>query len=79
VILLDTSVVSAVMLRRPDPAVVPELRYGVGPSPIKHRNDSGAHCIAMAHEAQLATRNVGHFSDTSICLINPFATDPHSG
>ena len=35
--------------------------------------------IAMAHEAQLATRNVGHFSDTSICLINPFATDPNSG
>jgi len=35
--------------------------------------------IAMANEAQLATRNVGHFSDTIICLINPFATDPHSG
>ena len=113
-ILLNTNVVSAVMRRRPDPAVVVvlELRYGVGSSPIDHRNDSGAHCtarwarcsaghpigaqrktqgrsmdlrdtliagIAMANEAQLATRNVGHFSDTSICLINPFATDPHSG
>ncbi len=35
--------------------------------------------IALAHEAQLATRNVRHFSDTTISLINPFATDPHYG
>jgi predicted nucleic acid-binding protein len=33
--------------------------------------------IAMAHEAQLATRNVRHFSDTTISLINPFSTDSH--
>jgi len=35
--------------------------------------------IALAHEAQLATRNVRHFSDTIISLINPFATDPDQG
>ena len=35
--------------------------------------------IAMAHEAQLATRNVRYFSDTTISLINPFATDPNQG
>ena len=29
--------------------------------------------IALAHEAQLATRNRRHFSDTTISLINPFA------
>ena len=32
--------------------------------------------IALAHEAQLATRNVRHFSDTTVSLINPFSTDP---
>lgn len=46
-ILLDTNVVSAVMLQRPDPEVeVFELRYGAGPSSIDHRNDPGAHCTA---------------------------------
>jgi toxin FitB len=29
--------------------------------------------IALAHQAQLATRNSRHFSDTTISLINPFA------
>jgi predicted nucleic acid-binding protein len=29
--------------------------------------------IALAHEAQLATRNRRHFSDITISLINPFA------
>ena len=28
--------------------------------------------IALAHRAQLATRNSRHFSDTTISLINPF-------
>ena len=28
--------------------------------------------IALAHQAQLATRNTRHFSDTSISLIDPF-------
>jgi predicted nucleic acid-binding protein len=28
--------------------------------------------IALAHQAQLATRNSRHFSDTTISLINPF-------
>ncbi len=143
-ILLDTNVVSAVMLRRPDPAVVAwldrtdprqvwlpsvvvfELRYGAAIHPDASRRrklELGLHRlitemiqeriapldgraaqqaallaaqrktqgrsvdlrdtliagIAMAHEAQLATRNVRHFSGTAICLINPFTTDPHSG
>ena len=29
--------------------------------------------IALAREAQLATRNLRHFDDTTISLINPFA------
>jgi len=28
--------------------------------------------IALAQQAQLATRNSRHFSDTTISLINPF-------
>ena len=28
--------------------------------------------IALAREAQLATRNLRHFNDTTISLINPF-------
>ena len=28
--------------------------------------------IALAHQAQLGTRNSRHFSDTTISLINPF-------
>ena len=28
--------------------------------------------IALAREAQLATRNLRHFDDTTISLINPF-------
>jgi predicted nucleic acid-binding protein len=28
--------------------------------------------IALAHQAQLATRNLRHFSDTGLSLINPF-------
>lgn len=33
--------------------------------------------IALAQESQLATRNVRHFSETSIRLINPFGTGTH--
>ena len=33
--------------------------------------------IALAHGARLATRNVRHFSDTTISLINPFPPDPN--
>ena len=140
-ILLDTNVVSAVMLQRPDPAVVAwldridprqvwlpsvvvfELRYGAAIHPDASRRqklelalhrlitemiqeriapldaraaqqaalmaaqrktqgrlldlrDTLIAGIALAHEAQLATRNVRHFSDTTISLINPFSTDP---
>ena len=32
--------------------------------------------IALACEAQLATRNVRHFDDTTISLINPFGSLP---
>jgi predicted nucleic acid-binding protein len=32
--------------------------------------------IALAHGARLATRNVRHFSDTTISLINPFPPAP---
>lgn len=28
--------------------------------------------IALAHQAQLATRNSRHFSDTTISLIDPY-------
>ena len=137
-ILLDTNVVSAVMLRRSDPAVVAwldrldphqvwlpsvvvfELRYGAAVHPDANRRchlerqvntliddliqqriaplDAAAaqHAavlaaqrkaegrpvdlrdtliagIALAHEAQLATRNVRHFNDTGLSLINPFS------
>ena len=143
-ILLDTNVVSAVMLQRPDPEVVAwldridprqvwlpsvvvfELRYGAAIHPDASRRqklelalhrlitemiqeriapldalaanqaallaaqrkmqgrsvdlrDTLIAGIALAHEAQLATRNVRHFSDTTISMINPFATDPHYG
>jgi len=33
--------------------------------------------IALAYGARLATRNVRHFSDTIISLINPFPPDPN--
>jgi hypothetical protein len=137
VILLDTNVVSAVMLQRPDPEVVAwldqqdprqvwlpsvvvfELRYGTALHPDASRRrkmeqnlkqlianliqgriapldglaaqkaavlaaerkkqgrpvdlrDTLIAGIALAHEAQLATRNVRHFSDTTLSLINPF-------
>ena len=137
-ILLDTNVVSAVMLQCPDPAVVAwldrldpsqvwlpsvvvfELRYGAAVHPDASRRrklelalkrliaeliqeriapldaraaqqaaelaaqrkrqgrpvdlrDTLIAGIALAHEAQLATRNRRHFSDTTISLINPFA------
>lgn len=32
--------------------------------------------IALAHQAQLATRNLRHFSDTDLSLINPFPEPP---
>ena len=32
--------------------------------------------IALAHQAQLATRNLRHFSDTGLSLINPFPEPP---
>ena len=137
-ILLDTNVVSAVMLQRPDAAVVAwldqlhpsqvwlpsvvvfELRYGAAVYPETSRRhkldlaikrllaeliqeriapldecaaqqaallaaqrkmqgrpvdlrDTLIAGIALAHQAQLATRNCRHFSDTTISLINPFA------
>lgn len=34
--------------------------------------------IALANGARLATRNVRHFSDTTISLINPFPPAPDS-
>ena len=140
-ILLDTSVVSAVMVQRPDPDVVAwldqidprqvwlpsvvvfELRYGAAIHPDASRRrklelalkrliaeliqeriapldaraaqqaallaaqrkrqgrtvdlrDTLIAGIALAQEAQLATGNVRHFSDTTISLINPFGADP---
>jgi toxin FitB len=137
VILLDTNVVSAVMLQRPEPAVVAwldqvdhrqvwlpsvvvfELRYGAALHPDATRRRTLEHNlarlideliqeriasldaaaaqraallaaqrktqgrtvdlrdtliagIALAHQAQLATRNLRHFSDTGLSLINPF-------
>ncbi len=96
-ILLDTNVVSAVMLQSPDAAVVAwldqlepsqvwlpsvvvfELRYGAAVHPDATRGRKLMLAIqrliagiALAHQAQLATRNSRHFSDTSISLINPF-------
>lgn len=136
-ILLDTSVVSALMKKHPDPAVVHwldqqsaaeiwlpsvvvfELRYGaaIHPDPGRRRllqeglqtllnqliaervapldalasqraallaaarrangrsidlRDTLIAGIALAREAQLATRNLRHFDDTTISLINPF-------
>jgi toxin FitB len=141
VILLDTNVVSAVMVQRPDPDVVAwldqidprqvwlpsvvvfELRYGAAIHPDASRRrklelalkrliaeliqeriapldaraaqqaallaaqrkrqgrtvdlrDTLIAGIALAQEAQLATGNVRHFSDTTISLINPFGIDP---
>jgi predicted nucleic acid-binding protein len=138
VILLDTNVVSAVMQKHPEPAVVQwlndqssaeiwlpsvvvfELRYGaaIHPDPGRRRllqngvqalldqliqervasmdalaaqkaallaaarrakgrvvdlRDTLIAGIALACEAQLATRNVRHFEDTTISLINPFS------
>jgi toxin FitB len=138
VILLDTNVVSAVMQKHPEPAVVQwlndqssaeiwlpsvvvfELRYGaaIHPDPDRRRllqngvqalldqliqgrvasmdalaaqkaallaaarrakgrvvdlRDTLIAGIALACEAQLATRNVRHFEDTTISLINPFS------
>lgn len=140
-ILLDTNVVSAVMVQRPDPDVVAwldqinprqvwlpsvvvfELRYGAAIHPDASRRrklelalkrliaeliqeriapldaraaqqaallaaqrkrqgrtvdlrDTLIAGIALAQEAQLATGNVRHFSDTTISLINPFGIDP---
>ena len=137
VILLDTNVVSALMQKQPDPAVVQwldqqsaaeiwlpsvvvfELRYGaaIHPDPGRRRllqegvqtlldqliaervapldalasqraallaaarrangrsidlRDTLIAGIALAREAQLATRNLRHFDDTTISLINPF-------
>jgi predicted nucleic acid-binding protein len=137
VILLDTNVVSAVMQKHPEPAVLQwlndqssaeiwlpsvvvfELRYGaaIHPDPGRRRllqdgvqalldqliqervasmdalaaqraallaaarrakgrvvdlRDTLIAGIALACEAQLATRNVRHFEDTTISLINPF-------
>jgi len=137
VILLDTNVVSAVMQKHPEPAVLQwlndqnsaeiwlpsvvvfELRYGaaIHPDPDRRRRlqdgvqmlldqliqervasmdalaaqkaaflaaarrakgrvvdlrDTLIAGIALACEAQLATRNVRHFHDTTISLINPF-------
>ncbi len=136
-ILLDTNVVSAVMQKHPEPAVLQwlndqssaeiwlpsvvvfELRYGaaIHPDPGRRRllqegvqalldqliqervapmdslaaqkaallaatrrakgrvvdlRDTLIAGIALACEAQLATRNVWHFDDTTISLINPF-------
>ena len=136
-ILLDTNVVSAVMQKHPEPAVLQwlndqssaeiwlpsvvvfELRYGaaIHPDPGRRRllqdgvqalldqliqervasmdalaaqraallaaarrakgrvvdlRDTLIAGIALACEAQLATRNVRHFEDTTISLINPF-------
>jgi predicted nucleic acid-binding protein len=119
VILLDTNVVSAVMLQRPDPEVVAWLdrisrrqklelalhrlitemiQERIAPLDARAANQAALFAaqrkmqgrsvdlldtliagIALAHEAQLATRNVRHFSDTTISLINPFATDPQYG
>ena len=31
--------------------------------------------IALARQAQLATRNVRHFNDTGLSLVNPFPQD----
>jgi predicted nucleic acid-binding protein len=138
VILLDTNVVSAVMLQSPDAAVVAwldqlepsqvwlpsvvlfELRYGAAVHPDASRRrklelaiqrliaeliqeriapfdgraalqaaqlaaqrktngrpvdlrDTLIAGIALANQAQLATRNTRHFSDTTISLIDPFA------
>ncbi len=142
-ILLDTNVVSALMLQRPDThvlhwldqqdprqvwlpgVVVFELRYGAAVHPDSRRRDKLDHAlrrliheliqeriapldraaadqaallaaerqnrgcsvdlrntliagIALAHQARLATRNVHHFNDTTISLINPFPPDPSS-
>ena len=144
VILLDTTVVWAVMLRRLDPAVVAwldrlephrvwlpgvvvfALRYGAAVHPdanrrrhlerqlntliaelIQHRiapldapaaqkaallaaqrkvqgrpvdlRDTLIAGIALAQQAQLATRNLRHFSDTGLSLINPFSSEAGLG
>lgn len=143
-ILLDTNVISAVMLHRPDPAVMAwldrqdphqvwlpslvvfELRYGVAvhPDPNRRRHlerqlntliddliqqriapldapaaqkaallaaqrkaqgrsvdlrDTLIAGIALAQQAQLATRNVRHFNDTGLSLVNPFPQDAGFG
>lgn len=69
VILLDTNVVSAVMLQRPEPAVVAWLDQ-------VDLRDTLIAGIALAHQAQLATRNLRHFSDTGLSLIHPFPETP---
>jgi len=94
-ILLDTNVVSALMQKQPDPAVLAWLdAQSAADIPLdalaaeqaallaatrraKGRvidlRDTLIAGIALARQAQLATRNLRHFDDTTISLISPFA------
>jgi predicted nucleic acid-binding protein len=100
-ILLDTNVVSALMLKQPErhvlqwldqqdprqvwlPSVVAAEQAAVLAAQRQTRGcsvdlrDTLIAGIALANGARLATRNVRHFSDTTISLINPFPPAPES-
>jgi predicted nucleic acid-binding protein len=76
VIILDTDVLSALMDNVPEQAVVqwldrqPAVRDRKG-RPIDAR-DTFIAGIALARRATLATRNVRHFKDLSVPVVDPW-------
>lgn len=88
-ILLDTNVISALMQQRPDDAAVgwldgpPAAVAAAGLAakgrreerPVKVRDIQIAG-IALARKAALATRNVRHFRDSGVELLNPWKSPP---
>lgn len=71
-------------MRQLEPAVKESLRNGEAWSPFRrclNRDSAGYECGVGrdAASAQLATRNVRHFNDTGLSLVNPFPQDAGFG
>jgi predicted nucleic acid-binding protein len=81
VILLDTNVVSALMLQRPEPAVVAWLdqvdpRQVWLPSVVVFELRYGAALHPDATRRRTLEHSLRHFSDTGLSLINSFPEPP---
>ena len=68
-IILDTNVLGALMRSLPDATVAARQKSGRSVD----MRDTQIAGIALARRATLATRNVRHFADLKISIIDPWA------